>query len=144
MSRAFRRRAYIQAPPERVWQVLTDWSRTPEWMRSVTSVEPVDGTGQGVGAVLKFRARGKVAESTVEAWDVARSLRLTSRQGGVTASYLYRLEPYRSGTNMVLEASCTSRGVIWRLLSPVIRFAMRFTDGGQLDALNRVVAEEDR
>lgn len=144
MNRAFLSREHIQASPERVWAVLTDWSRAPEWMSSVTSVEPADGSGQGVGAVLRFGARGKVAESTVEAWEVGRSLCLTSKQGGVTASYLYELEPHRGGTNMVLEVSCTAQGLVWRLLSPVIRLAMRWTDGRQLEELKRVVAGGDR
>ena len=39
----------VDAPPERVWAVLTDWGRQGEWMLA-TDVRTVDGPAQGSAA----------------------------------------------------------------------------------------------
>ena len=44
----------IDAPPDRVWAVLTDWVGQGEWMIA-TDVETVDGPAQGVGGRLAAR-----------------------------------------------------------------------------------------
>src|SRR5215218_5443127 len=41
----------IDAPPERVWAALTDWSRQGEWILA-TDVRPVVGPARGVGGRL--------------------------------------------------------------------------------------------
>src|SRR3954465_3209548 len=44
----------IDAPPERVWEVLTDWASQGEWMLA-TDVRTVGGPAQGVGGRLAAR-----------------------------------------------------------------------------------------
>jgi carbon monoxide dehydrogenase subunit G len=44
----------VDAPPERVWAVLTDWARQGEWMLA-TDVRTVGGAAQGVGGRLAAR-----------------------------------------------------------------------------------------
>ncbi len=44
----------IDAPPERVWAALTDWTRQGEWMLA-TDVETVAGPAQGFGGRLAAR-----------------------------------------------------------------------------------------
>ena len=41
----------VEAPPELVWEVLTDWVGQGEWMVA-TDVETVGGPAQGVGGRL--------------------------------------------------------------------------------------------
>jgi carbon monoxide dehydrogenase subunit G len=44
----------VEAPPERVWALLTDWARQGEWMLA-TDVRTVDGPAQAVGGRLAAR-----------------------------------------------------------------------------------------
>jgi hypothetical protein len=54
-------------------------------------------------------------------------------QGGVSADYTYECVADGRGTRVGLVADCTMTGPV-RLLGPVIRYAIRRADGGQLDA----------
>ena len=44
----------VDAPPERVWAALTDWTRQGEWMLA-TDVRTVGGPAQGVGGRIAAR-----------------------------------------------------------------------------------------
>lgn len=48
--RNFRRDVEIRAPAERVWAVLRDIERWPEWTPTVTSIQKIDGGSLGVGS----------------------------------------------------------------------------------------------
>jgi hypothetical protein len=96
--------------------------------------------GTEVGATLVFRARGKTRTSGISALEPGRSLTLTSDQGSVSARYSYLLEAAGDRTRASLTADVEVRGFPWTLLGPLIRAAVRRTDGRQL-ADFRAVAE---
>jgi uncharacterized membrane protein len=50
MMRHFTKTIEIAAPPERIWPVMTDIERWPEWTPSVTSIKKLDGKPFGVGS----------------------------------------------------------------------------------------------
>ena len=139
MTAAFTTTETIDAAPERVWRVLTDWSQAPRWMPGVTAAAgPADPTP---GAELALTARGKQRISTVHSIDSGATLTLRSVQGGVTADYHYLLRPAQAGTEVLLTAEVATRGMM-TLLGPIIRRAIRGADAGQLTRLKSLV--EDR
>src|SRR4051794_20898918 len=66
----------VDAPPQRVWAALTDWSRQGEWML-LTDVTPVIGPAQGTGGRLRAvtglrlrtRRRGVVDPMEITRWE---------------------------------------------------------------------------
>lgn len=126
---------HFSFPPKEVWDHLTDFRNAKEWMTGIDGMTQ-DGNGPlEVGTRLRFRARGKERSSQVSALDPGRRIALTSTQGGITATYTYSLEPSGDGTKATLEADCEASGA-WRLLHPLIVFAMRKSDSSHLANLN--------
>lgn len=72
--RELRTDVVINAPPARVWEVLTDFRSYPEWNPFITRIdgEPVPGTGLEVrieppgGRVMTFKPKVLVAEPSRE------------------------------------------------------------------------------
>src|SRR5688500_4258455 len=99
--KALRTEIEIDAPPERVWQGLTDFAAHPEWNPFIRSIE---GEPK-VGARLSVRieppgARGMTFEPTVRAAEPARELRWLGRlivPGLVDGEHRLALEPLGDG-----------------------------------------------
>lgn len=139
MARAFAVNVTLPYPPDYVWAQLTDWSAASDWMSGVdrlTSEGP-----SGVGTRLTFHARGQQRTAMITEWVPTKAVTVRSVQGTVTADYRYTLEPAgEAQTRVQLDATCTATGFIgW--FGPLLRFAMRQADQGQLDALAAVLAQ---
>lgn len=137
MSNVFAVEATIDKPADHVWSALTDWDHAHLWMNGVDSMTAHGPTA--AGTKLTFHARGKERPSEIAACETGKSIVLRSVQGGVTADYTYSLEPLgERRTQVKLSASCQTRGA-WTLLSPLLRYAVKKTDSGQLEALKRTI-----
>jgi uncharacterized protein YndB with AHSA1/START domain len=131
MTVAFAAATTIGHPAGQVWDRLVDWGSAPQWM---SGVEALRAEGPlAAGTTLVFTARGKERRGNIVAVEPGRTVTLRSIQGGVTADYAYECVDHGQGTRVSLVADCSITGP-WRLLAPVIRFAIRRADGGQLDA----------
>ena len=75
----------IDAPPDRVWEVLTDWPGAVRWMNGIESMSIEGETVEG--ARVHFFTRGQDRESVITHCEPGRSVTLRSQQGGVTADY---------------------------------------------------------
>ncbi|WP_419840798.1 hypothetical protein [Candidatus Poriferisodalis sp.] len=61
---------------------------------------------------------------------------------GVTADYTYEVHEHGDGTARVrLTADCESTGVLWRAMSPLLRIAIRASDGKQIRLLEAMIEE---
>ncbi|MXV80364.1 MAG: hypothetical protein F4X58_02145 [Chloroflexi bacterium] len=140
MARTISASETIDRPADEVWAVLTDWPNAVHWMNGIESMS-IDGETVE-GARVHFFTRGRDRESVVVRCEPGRSVTLRSQQGGVTADYRYSIEQAGESSCVVrLEAECQFTGLQYLLLGPLIRFAIRRTDGGQIAALKRVIEE---
>ena len=138
MARTFAVAETIDRPARAVWAALTDWPNAHIWMRGIDRMEAQGETA--AGTELRFHAREAERTSVIARCDEGRSIVLRSVQGGVTADYTYELQPAGDGaTRVTLVAECRFRGMLYRLMSPLIRRAIQSTDGKQLEQLKRVV-----
>lgn len=122
----------IPHPLEAVWALASDLSHAPRWMSGVDAMRIEGGGPIERGSTLVFVARGAERGSTVARWEPQRCFALRSVQGGVTATYTYTFETHGQGsTRATLEAVCEFRGAM-KLMSPLIGWMVKRTDGGQL------------
>jgi len=131
----------IPQPLEAVWALASDLSNAPRWMNGVDAMR-IEGRGPiEQGSALVFVARGAERGSTVAKWEPERCFALRSVQGGVTATYTYTFEAHGHGsTRVTLDAVCEFRGAM-TLMSPLIGWLVRRTDGGQLRDLAAAMKE---
>ncbi len=134
MTRTLSVEEEIQKPASEVWERLTDWENAGKWMPGVEGMAADGATA--AGTTLTFRARGKERSSTVVDCDTGSSLVLRSTQGAVTADYRYEVHDIDGrSTRVTLVADCHVTGLWLRIVSPLLRIAIRSTDGKQLRLL---------
>jgi carbon monoxide dehydrogenase subunit G len=131
VTEVFTAETTIDRPVEAVWARLIDWDTAARWMSGVDTLHAMGPTA--TGTTLVFTTRGKERIGQIAALDPGRSITLRSVQGGVTADYVYTCARHSAGTRVRLVAGCTMTGPV-RLLSPMIRAAIRKADSGQLNA----------
>jgi hypothetical protein len=113
----------IDAPPERVWRVLTDFDAYPEWNPFIRSIE---GDPE-VGSRLRVRieppgSRGMTFKPTVQAAEPARELRWLGRlfvPGLMDGEHRLALEPLDGGRSRFIQSERFS-GVLVGLLGRML------------------------
>jgi uncharacterized protein YndB with AHSA1/START domain len=139
MTEVFTAETTIDRPVDAVWARLIDWDTAARWMSGVDVLRAHGPTA--IGTTLVFTTRGKERTGQIAALDPGHSITLRSVQGGVTADYVYTCARYGEGTRVSLVAGCTMTGPV-RLLSPVIRSAIRRADSSQLNAFAATFTRE--
>ena len=138
MAQTFAVDEVIQRLAPQVWEALTDWTNAHRWMPGIEGITAEGETAEGTK--LTFRARGADRTSTIVQCDVGRLIVLRSVQGGVTADYTYEVHEQGEGSARVtLVANCQITGLWCSLVSPLLRIAIRFSDGKQLRLLKAMV-----
>jgi carbon monoxide dehydrogenase subunit G len=94
----------INAPPERVWAVMMDIERWPEWTESMKSVERLDSGEFGVGSKAKLKIRRSPSANvwTVTALTPNRSFTWETNSGGVKGVATHVIEPDGNGSKVTL------------------------------------------
>jgi carbon monoxide dehydrogenase subunit G len=142
MTEVFTAETTIDGPVDAVWARLVDWdTAAAQWMSGVDELRAQGPTA--AGTTLVFTTRGKVRTGQIVALDPGRSVTLRSIQGGVTADYVYACVQHDKGTRVSLVADCSITDPL-RLLGPVIRYAIRRADSGQLDAFAATFGHHSR
>jgi carbon monoxide dehydrogenase subunit G len=92
----------INAPPERVWAVMKDVERWPEWTESIKSVERLDSGEFGAGskAKLKIRRSPNANVWTVTEFTPNRSFTWETNSGGVKGVATHVIVPDGNGSKV--------------------------------------------
>jgi len=102
----------IAAPPERIWPVLADVVRWPEWLPTVTSVEALDDPALRLGARYRvLQPRLRPAVWTVGVVEPQRRFVWESRQPGVRTVADHVIVPTAAGASTV-TLSVTYTGLL--------------------------------
>jgi uncharacterized protein YndB with AHSA1/START domain len=102
----------VSAPPEVVWDVLTQFERWPQWNPEVKSMS-FEGP-LAADSEFRWKAGPGTIISTLEQVEPPRFIRWRGRTLSVKATHEWRLEPSGAGTHVETEESFA--GVLARLL----------------------------
>ncbi|MGY1845763.1 MULTISPECIES: SRPBCC family protein [unclassified Blastococcus] len=133
-------RVAVEAPAERVWAALTDWSRQGEWMLA-TDVRTVDGPAQGVGGRLAARTGlpapggfrfGFLDTMVITAWDPPRRVEVQHTGRLVRGPGIFEIEPRGEQSTFVwTERLDLPYGVLgrvgWVLVRPFALLGIRWS-----------------
>jgi uncharacterized protein YndB with AHSA1/START domain len=93
----------IAAPPERVWELVSDIDRWPDWNPDIDSAS-LDGP-LAPGTTFRWKAGPGSIVSTLRQVDPPREVGWTGKTMGIAGVHVYRLEPSGTGTRVVSEES---------------------------------------
>jgi carbon monoxide dehydrogenase subunit G len=113
----------IAAPPEQVFQALTDFERAAETIQGITQIEMLsDGP---VGPGTRFRQTrmmfGKEAteEMHVSAWEESKSYTLAAESCGARYASHFLVEPVPGGSQVTMTMEVTPLTFFAKLMSPL-------------------------
>ena len=132
----------INAPPERVWTVMKDVERWPEWTESMKSVERLDSGEFGVGskARLKIRRSPNANVWTVTELTPGRSFSWETNSGGVKGVATHVIEPDGNGSKVTLTVGLS--GIVASLFGPMMAGQSRKNVEMEAEGLKRRSEEE--
>jgi uncharacterized membrane protein len=105
----------VDAPAERVWAVMSDVERWPEWTASITSVQRLEAGPLRIGArarIVQPKLRPMVW--TVTALVPNHSFTWVMSAAGTTGTADHRIEPAQGGVSVTLSIRNTG------LLAPLV------------------------
>jgi uncharacterized protein YndB with AHSA1/START domain len=110
----------IDAPPERVWNVMIDVERWHEWTRSISSIHKLQTSPLDVGG----RARVVQPKLRPAIWTVTqlvqgRNFTWQTRSPGVRVSGCHSVEPRNDGSRVTL--SVRFDGVLGGLIGTILK-----------------------
>jgi uncharacterized protein YndB with AHSA1/START domain len=103
-ARRFTATIDIAASPERVWAVMSDVERWPEWTASMTRVERFDASPLGVGSRVRVKQpRLAAALFEITKWEPGRGFDWIAPTAAVTADARHLIEPVVDGARVTLS-----------------------------------------
>ncbi len=137
----------VEREPERVFALVSNPDRYPEFFVGITRWEPASGKRRGPGA--RFRVRMKVGsieaggEVKVTSWKPGRLIAWTSERG-IAQRGAWRLRPVRSGTEVRLEIEFDlSGGPLGRLVERAVSRIVGRNVSATLLSVRRIVEREE-
>jgi uncharacterized protein YndB with AHSA1/START domain len=95
----------IKATPERVWSVLMDVERWPQWSSTFKEIRVKTPGDFGLGSVARIKQPKQFpATWIVTQFEPNKSFAWTSKQGGLTLFADHQITPHDDGVTVVLTA----------------------------------------
>ena len=123
MTKTFTTSKHIDAPPERVWDVLFDVARWPEWTPTIESLEHPDGGPLQVGSRVTIR-QPKLPEAVWEVTQIVdgRSFTWQAEGPGIRSVARHAVVPDGAGSSVVLSIEQSGpvgavAALVWRRLT---------------------------
>jgi carbon monoxide dehydrogenase subunit G len=126
----------VDAPPERVWAVMSDIARWHEWTPTITSVQRLNAGPFGIGARARVRQpRLPPADGVVTAMQEGSGFDWESRAPGIRVRAHHGVEPSASGSRVTLSIQYS--GVVGNILGRLIAGINRRYIALEADGLKR-------
>ena len=110
----------IAASPERVWAVMSDIERWPEWTETVRSAKRLESGPLAVGSTARiFQPRLAPAVFKVTWLEEGRGFTWVTRSLGVSATADHKVEPFGSGSRVTL--SVKMEGFLSHVFGPMMK-----------------------
>ena len=111
----------IDAAPERVWSVMADVERWPEWTSSMTRVERLDDGPFRLGCTARVK-QPRMKELVWKVTDIepGRQFAWRARGMGADTLALHRIEPRPTGGSSV-TLRLEQKGPLVPLMAPMLR-----------------------
>jgi uncharacterized protein YndB with AHSA1/START domain len=123
MNRFFETTRHIDAPPQRIWEVLFDVARWPEWTPTIVRVERLDNGPFQVGSRAKVR-QPKLPHALWEVTGVVdgRSFTWEATGPGIKTIARHEVVPDSTGSKVTLSIEQTGpigavAAIAWRRLT---------------------------
>jgi Polyketide cyclase / dehydrase and lipid transport len=139
----------VDAPPEAVWDAVTDWSRQSEWMLG-TTVRATDRDGVGVGGGIEaFTGVGRLGfldTMVITEWDPPRRCVVDHTGRVVRGLGVFEVFALPDGRSRFVwsEGLDLPLGALGRLGWPLVRPGFTWGVRRSLEALARDVEREQR
>jgi uncharacterized membrane protein len=132
-------RVIVNRPVNQVFAFILDGTNNPLWRSSVLDIERVPGTPAEVGARFKQGLKGPGGRRIAGDYEITECqpntlIRFQVIAGPARPTGAYSFEPVNEGTAVTFSLDHEPRGLIERLMSPMIARTMRqeVTTLGQL------------
>ena len=118
--KSFKSTAVAAVTPERLWSIIADVVRWPEWTPTMTSVEPLGPPALTVGAMFKVRQPNlRPAVWRVTAVEPNQSFTWVSKSPGVSVVAHHRVQPIGADQSAI-ELEIVFLGVFAPLIAMMV------------------------
>lgn len=136
----------IDAPPEKVWEYISDLGKIAEWDPDTLKVEWQRPVSVGSVAVVTATAKlfGKrVVNMEVTEWEPGHKFGAMVKFGGTSVKGVYTIEPAEGNKTKLSRSATVEVGGWLRLISPLIARKARNERSKEIENIKRLVEGHD-
>jgi len=99
-----RKSVVISAPPDRVFEYVTEPSTMAEWLTKMVEVRDIVGTGEGQQYEWTYKYAGLLLRGqSVVVQHVPNRLAVSQSIGMIGSTWTFRVEPHEEGSTLTIE-----------------------------------------